>query len=162
MISVIIPAYNEEESIEKVIDEIIKVLQENNIYENSEIIVVNDGSTDRTREIALEKKITVLDNPQNMGYGYSLKKGIENAKNETIVITDADLTYPFSFVPEMLKIKEKGYDLIVGARTGKYYKESVLKNILRKILKKFVEFVFFFNSLIFSSFLTNSSFKLLI
>ena len=141
MISVIIPAYNEEESIEKVIDEIIKVLQENNIYENSEIIVVNDGSTDRTREIALEKKITVLDNPQNMGYGYSLKKGIENAKNETIVITDADLTYPFSFVPEMLKIKEKGYDLIVGARTGKYYKESVLKNILRKILKKFVEFV---------------------
>ena len=141
MVSVIIPAYNEEGAIGKVIVEIIKVLQENNIYENSEIIVVNDGSTDRTREIALEKKITVLDNPQNMGYGYSLKKGIENAKNETIVITDADLTYPFSFVPEMLKIKEKGYDLIVGARTGKYYKESVLKNILRKILKKFVEFV---------------------
>ena len=141
MISVIIPAYNEEESIEKVIDEIIKVLQENNIYENSEIIVVNDGSTDRTREIALEKKITVLDNPQNIGYGYSLKKGIENARNETIVITDADLTYPFSYVTEMLKIKEQGYDLIVGARTGKYYKESMFKNILRKILKKFVEFV---------------------
>ena len=41
----------------------------------------------------------------------------------------------------MLKIKEQGYDLIVGARTGKYYKESMFKNILRKILKKFVEFV---------------------
>lgn len=141
MISVIIPAYNEEEAIGKVIDEIFKVLQENNIYENSEIIVVNDGSTDRTREIALEKKITVLDNPQNMGYGYSLKKGIAYSKNETIVITDADLTYPFSYIPEMLKIKEKGYDLIVGARTGKYYKESIIKNLLRKILKKFVEFV---------------------
>ena len=70
MISVIIPAYNEEGSIGKVIDEIIKVLKENNIYENSEIIVVNDGSTDNTREKALEKGIMVLDNPQNMGYGY--------------------------------------------------------------------------------------------
>lgn len=141
MVSVIIPAYNEEEAIGKVIDEIIKVLQENNIYENSEIIVVNDGSTDSTRDRAVEKGIVVLDNPQNIGYGYSLKKGIENARNETIVITDADLTYPFSYVTEMLKIKEQGYDLIVGARTGKYYKESMFKNILRKILKKFVEFV---------------------
>ena len=141
MVSVIIPAYNEEEAIGKVIDEIIKVLQENNIYENSEIIVVNDGSTDSTRDRAVEKGIVVLDNPQNIGYGYSLKKGIENARNETIVITDADLTYPFSYVTEMLKIKEQGYDLIVGARTGKYYKESMFKNILRKILKKIVEFV---------------------
>lgn len=141
MISVVIPAYNEEESIGKVIDAIIKVLQKNNIYENSEIIVVNDGSTDSTKEKALEKGIIVLDNPQNMGYGYSLKKGISHSKNETIVITDADLTYPFSYVPEMLKIKEKGFNLIVGARTGKYYKESIIKNLLRKILKKFVEFV---------------------
>lgn len=141
MISVIIPAYNEEDSIEKVIDEIVKVLKENNLYENSEIIVINDGSTDNTKEKALEKGIVVLDNPQNMGYGYSLKRGIAYSKNETIVITDADLTYPFSYVPEMLKIKEKGYDLIVGARTGKYYKESIVKNILRKTLKRFVEFV---------------------
>lgn len=141
MISVIIPAYNEGGAIEGTIEEIIKVMKENDIYEDSEIIVVNDGSTDATRNKALEKGITIIDNPQNMGYGYSLKKGIENAKNETIVITDADLSYPFSSVPSMLKEKEKGFDLVVGARTGKYYKESIQKNILRKILKKFVEFV---------------------
>ena len=140
-ISVIIPAYNEENAIGGTIDEIIKVMKQNNIYQDSEIIVINDGSTDDTKNKALEKGVMVLDNPQNMGYGYSLKKGIKQAQNETIVITDADLTYPFTSVPEMLKQKEKGFDLIVGARTGKYYKESIAKNSLRKILKLFVEFV---------------------
>ena len=140
-ISVIIPAYNEEKAIGKTIEEIIKVMNENDIYEGSEIIVVNDGSDDNTKQEAVKKGVIVLDNPHNIGYGYSLKKGIENAKNETIVITDADLSYPFSSVPEMLKIKEKGFDLVVGARTGKYYKESISKSILRKILKRFVEYV---------------------
>ena len=141
MISVIIPAYNEENSIEQTIDEIIEVMKQNNIYEGSEIIVINDGSSDNTREKAIQKGVVVLDNPQNMGYGYSLKKGIAYSKNETIVITDADLTYPFTSISQMLKEKAKGFDLVVGARTGKYYKESILKNILRKVLKKFVEFV---------------------
>ena len=140
-ISVIIPAYNEEKTIGTTIDEIIKVIKCSNIHQGSEIIVVNDGSTDHTHNNAVEKGVIVLDNPQNMGYGYSLKKGIEKAKNETIVITDADLTYPFTSIPEMLKKKKNGFDLIVGARTGKFYKESIMKNLLRKILKIFVEFV---------------------
>lgn len=141
MISVIIPAYNEENAIEQTIDEIETVIKENNLSEGSEIIVVNDGSNDKTREKAITKGVIVLDNPQNMGYGYSLKKGINKAQNETIVITDADLTYPFASIPKMLKEKEKGFDMVIGARTGKYYKESIMKNILRKILRSFVEFI---------------------
>ena len=141
MISVIIPAYNEEKSIGRTIEKIKKVMKESNIYKGSEIIVINDGSEDKTKKEALKTGAIVLDNPQNMGYGYSLKKGITKAKNETIVITDADLSYPFSEVPKMLEIKEKGFDLVVGARNGKYYRESFLKSILRKILKRFVEFV---------------------
>ena len=141
MISVIIPACNEEKAIGRTIEEIIKTMKQNNIYEGSEIIVINDGSNDNTRKEAINKDVIVIDNPHNMGYGYSLKKGIESAKNETIVITDADLSYPFSYVKQMLEEKEKGYDLIVGARTGKNYKESFFKNCLRKILKIFVEFV---------------------
>lgn len=140
-ISVIIPAYNEEKAIGRTIDEIVSVMKENCIYEDSEIILVDDGSTDNTKNNAIEKGIKVITNPQNMGYGYSLKKGITNSKNSTIVIIDSDLSYPFSCVPQMLKLKEKGFDLVVGARTGKYYKESIRKSILRKILKKFVEFV---------------------
>ena len=140
-VSVIIPAYNEENAIGKVVDEIKKVMKNKKIFKDSEIIVVNDGSTDNTKIRALEKGVKVLNNPQNIGYGYSLKKGISHAKNETIVITDADLSYPFSSVPDMLKIKENGFDLVVGARTGEHYKESAKKIFLRKILKKFVEFV---------------------
>ena len=141
MISIIIPAYNEEDAINETIKEIKKVLKENNLLEGSEIIVVNDGSTDKTKEKIIEEDVILINNPQNMGYGYSLKKGILKAKNETIVITDGDSTYPFSEIPKMLKEKEKGFDLIVGARTGKHYKESIRKEILRKILKLFVEFI---------------------
>ena len=141
MISVIIPAYNEENGIAKTIEEIISVMNKNKLYDGSEIIVVNDGSTDKTLEKVKDFGVKVINNPQNMGYGYSLKRGIESAINETIVITDADLSYPFSSVPQMLKVKEKGFDLVVGARTGKYYKESAFKSLLRRSLKRFVEFV---------------------
>ena len=140
MISVIIPAYNEEDSIVDTINEIEKVLKQNKLYKGSEIIVVDDGSTDNTKKKALSKKVNVISNPTNMGYGYSLKKGIEKAKNETRIITDADRTYPFSSITDMLKEKEKGFDLVVGARTGKYYRQSIFKSILRRILKKIVEF----------------------
>ena len=141
MISIIIPAYNEEGSIAKTINEVKQVINENQILEGSEIIVINDGSTDNTKKEALEKDVIVLDNIQNRGYGYSIKKGILHAKNEIIVTIDADLSYPFSSIIEMLKVKQKGFDLVVGARTGKYYKESIFKNLLRKILRRFVEYV---------------------
>ena len=141
MISVIIPVYNEENSIKNTIEEIKKVLKENNLDKGSEIIIVNDGSTDDTKKILKKCDVIVINNPINMGYGFSLKRGINKAKNETIVITDADSTYPFYEVPKMLKVKNEGFDLVVGARTGKYYKQSIFKNTLRKILKRFVEFV---------------------
>ena len=141
MISVIIPCYNEEKSIGKTLDQIIKVLKQNNIYKKSEIIVVNDGSRDNSKKEIIKRKVTVIDNPCNMGYGYSLKKGIEKARYEIIVITDADSTYPFESINLLLNEKKKGFDLVVGARTGKYYKESLFKRFLRKLLKVFVEFV---------------------
>ena len=141
MISVIVPAYNEEKSVKKTIEEIQKVLKKNHLEKGSEIIIVNDGSSDKTKEVSLKCGVKVIDNPSNMGYGYSLKKGIEEAKNEIIVITDADNTYPFTSVVEMLKKKEEGFDLVIGARTGKYYRQSVFKNFLRRLLKMLVQIV---------------------
>ena len=140
MISVVIPVYNEEKAIENTILEIKKVLKENNLDKNSEIIVVNDGSTDNTKKIVKKHNVILINNPVNTGYGFSLKRGITAAKNETIVITDADKTYPFNRVPEMLKIKKEGFDLVVGARTGKNYKQSILKMMLRRIFKHLVEY----------------------
>ena len=141
MISVVIPVYNEENSINNTIKEVKKVLKANKLDRGSEIIVVNDGSTDKTKEIVEKTDVILINNPVNTGYGYSLKKGIEIAKNNTIVITDADSTYPFDVVPEMLKIKQQGFDLVVGARTGKNYKQSFFKSILRKVFKALVEYV---------------------
>ena len=141
MISVVIPVYNEENAIKNTIDEIKAVLKKNKIDKNSEIIIVNDGSTDKTKEILEKCDVKLINNPSNMGYGFSLKRGISEAKNETIVITDADQTYPFDAVPEMLKIKKEGFDLVVGARTGKYYRQSLFKSMLRRLLKKLIELV---------------------
>ena len=140
MISVVIPAYNEEDTICETIKKLKKLFKENKL-EDSEIIVVNDGSTDKTGELLEKLEIVYIKNPKNMGYGYSLKRGIKIAKNETIVIIDCDLTYPVEYIPKLLKKKEEGFDLVIGKRTGKYYKESFLKSFLRTLLRKFVEYI---------------------
>ncbi|MBQ6436771.1 glycosyltransferase family 2 protein [bacterium] len=141
MISVIIPVYNEEAAIGSTVQEIKQVLKKNHLDQGSEIIIVNDGSTDQTGPIIAKLAVKIITNPHNMGYGFSLKRGILAAKNDTIVITDADCTYPFSYVPQLLAQKKAGFDLIVGARTGKYYQQSFLKRIFRRFLKILVEFV---------------------
>lgn len=140
MISVVIPAYNEQDAIAATVLEAKKVLEDGG-YRDFEIIIVNDGSSDETAAEAEKAGARVLTNPHNMGYGYSLKRGISAAKNELIAITDADMTYPFDQVIPMIAEKNKGFDLVVGARTGENYRESFLKSILRKILRTFVEFV---------------------
>lgn len=139
MISVVIPAYNEENAIVHTIEEIHRVLKTYQI-ESYEIIVVNDGSTDGTREKAESCNVIVINHPHNIGYGRSLKAGIRHANFDTIVITDADRTYPFNEAPKLLEEYQKGFDMVVGARTGEHYRESMLKSPLRRILKFLVEF----------------------
>lgn len=139
MISVIIPAYNEERAICDTVNHVHHVLKENQIGPY-EIIVVNDGSTDKTAEQLKLCEVIIIHHPHNVGYGRSLKDGILRAKFDTIVITDADRTYPFEDVPKLLTEYQKGFDMVVGARTGEYYRESAKKNILRKILRFIVEF----------------------
>lgn len=139
MISVVIPAYNEENAIKETIDEIKKVFKDNKI-KDFEVVIVNDGSSDKTGEIAKAQGVTVVNHPHNVGYGRSLKDGIRKAKFDTIIITDADRTYPFDQAPLLLKEFNKGFDMVVGARTGSHYRESLVKAPLRKILKFLVEF----------------------
>ncbi|NSW92326.1 MAG: glycosyltransferase family 2 protein [Firmicutes bacterium] len=84
-VSAIIPAFNEE----KTIGEIIKVLAKVDTIE--EIIVVSDGSRDRTASIARELGTTVIELPQNMGKGAAIKKGLEVCKSDIVLLLDADL-----------------------------------------------------------------------
>ena len=141
MISVIIPAYNEEKAIGKTIDQIIRYFQKHKEFKGSEIIVVNDGSTDKTYDEIVKRDVIVVDNGCNKGYGYSLKKGIEKAKHEMIVIIDADMTYPFSSIKDLIKKKEEGYDLVVSRRVGIHLQESFFRRLLRKIIIKYIEFI---------------------
>lgn len=139
MISVVIPAYNEENAIASTVNHVHEIFNKNQIGPY-EIIVVNDGSTDKTAERLKECDAKVILHPHNIGYGRSLKDGITQAQYDTIVITDADGTYPFEEVPKLLEIYQQGYDMVVGARSGKHYTESAKKNVLRKILRFIVEF----------------------
>lgn len=139
MVSVVVPAFNEEAAIGETVRTIDRVLKDANV-EPYEVIVVDDGSSDRTAEIAEACGARVIRKPQNIGYGHSLKIGIENAKYETIVIADGDGTYPFDRIPDLLKIYGQGFDMIVGQRTGRYYRETIFKHPLRVIFKWLVEF----------------------
>lgn len=114
MISVVIPAYNEEKAIGAALDELIEVL-EGQIYE---IIVVDDGSTDNTAKVAQKKSVKLIQHPCNKGYGAALKTGINHASGERILITDADGTYPNKEIPRLLEHVDQ-YDMVVGSRTGK-------------------------------------------
>lgn len=114
-ISVIIPAYNEAKGIGEVLSALEVILSRTGL--DYEIIVVNDGSTDRTGEIIREAGVTLLEHTSNRGYGASLKDGIKQARYDDILILDADGTYPQDTIPALLKAAAD-YDMVVGARIG--------------------------------------------
>lgn len=139
MFSIVIPAYNEGSVIAITIFEIQKILAINNMKE-AEIIVVDDGSDDKTNEMSNKAGAITITHPHNIGYGRSLKDGILAASNDTIIITDADGTYPLEVIPILFAEYNRGYDMVVGARRGENYYESFTKKVLRLILKGLVEF----------------------
>lgn len=139
MISVIVPALNEEGAIGNTVTAIGRALELADL-QPFEIIVVDDGSSDRTAHLAAEAGALVLRNPGNAGYGLSLKRGIEAASYSTIAITDADGTYPVGDIPTLYEEYKKGFDMIVGQRGGEHYRESWLKMPLRRVLRFLVEY----------------------
>ncbi|MCA9417661.1 MAG: glycosyltransferase family 2 protein, partial [Candidatus Omnitrophica bacterium] len=113
-ISIVIPAYNEVEGIAETLDQVSRVAA--SLRYDTEILVVDDGSTDGTSE-AIPDSFRVIRHARNKGYGAALKTGLLEAEGDVIVILDADLTYPPERIPEMLDHLEF-QDMVVGARTG--------------------------------------------
>ncbi len=139
MLSIVIPAFDEEDAIGQTVRTVKETLVASEIAP-FEIIVVDDGSADRTQEIAAAEGARVVRHLQNLGYGRSLKDGIEAARYDTIAITDADGTYPIKEIPRLFAIYQTGYHMVVGSRTGEHYRESALKSPLRWVLQHLVEY----------------------
>jgi glycosyltransferase involved in cell wall biosynthesis len=114
VISVIIPAYNEEKTIGSVIEETIEVMDA--LGMPYEIIVVDDGSIDHTRESAGNYKVKVLSNGRNRGKGYALRKGFRNAQGNIIITMDADGSHNPREIPLLIKPLFNGADIVAGSR----------------------------------------------
>src|SRR5436190_11039345 len=110
-LSVVIPAFNEETAIVQTINEVRTALA--GATPDFEIIVVDDGSKDRTGAAAETTGVRVLSNRTNMGYGASLKRGVAASDSTYVAIIDADGTYPASNLPRMLEIA-RSVDMVVG------------------------------------------------
>ena len=131
--TVIIPALNEEGTIGETVDRTRNAGA-------TEVIVVDDGSSDRTGDLAKQHGAIVIRHPAPGGYGKSLKDGIKAAKNDIVVIADADGTYPLERSGDLVSLLHQGYDMVVGARTGPHYRGSFLKMPARILFKWLVEF----------------------
>jgi glycosyltransferase involved in cell wall biosynthesis len=114
-VSIVIPVYNEEEAIGDDLDTIMATMEESGY--TYEVIVVDDGSTDRTADVARAKGVNVIQHPINRGTGAARRTGIVQAQGEIIVMTDGDGTYPNQDIPRLLEYLP-AFDQVVGARTS--------------------------------------------
>lgn len=118
-LSVVIPAYNEENGIEEISRRVLDIkpaLKEIGV-DDLELIVVDDGSSDRTAEIAESiTGVRLIQHTTNKGYGGALKTGFVSAKGELIGFLDADGTYPPEYFPKLCVAAMDGADLVIGSR----------------------------------------------
>lgn len=135
-ISIIVPAFNEEGAIEETIAGLRGYLSD-----GCEIIAVNDGSEDRTKEL-LERMsdIKVINHAENLGYGASLKSGISRSSGEYILIIDADGTYPTESISRLIEQKDN-YDMVVGARINPQSHIPALRKPAKWLLNKLANYL---------------------
>lgn len=129
-LSVFFPCYNEEKNIEATVDKAVKVLE--NTAKKWEIIIVNDGSKDKTGEVALmiQKKypsIKIVTHSPNRGYGAAFKSGLYNARYQWIAFTDSDGQFDFSEINNFIATQKKTKaDLVIGYYLGRKVSQAVI------------------------------------
>jgi glycosyltransferase involved in cell wall biosynthesis len=122
-VSVFFPVYNDERTVERVTEKAIAVLKE--IAQNYEVIIVDDGSPDRSGQIADELAakhpfVSVVHHPKNLGYGAAVKSGLARARYEWICFTDGDDEYDLFDLRKMIALRDF-YDLLITFRYVKIY-----------------------------------------
>ena len=136
-VSILIPAYNEEGAIQETVETIQKQAVH---FKELEIVVINDGSKDRTGAIARTLNVTLIEHPINRGYGAALKSGLQRAKHEYILIADADGTYPLEDIPKLCS-DAPDFDMVVGARTGAIVQIPLLRRPAKWMITKLAEYL---------------------
>lgn len=120
-LSVVVPAFNEEKTIQSILDQIIQVDLEGMMIE---IVIINDCSTDATRELVSDyisahrgSSISLIDQERNMGKGAAIRRGIEEASGDFLIIQDADLEYdPKEYIDLLNPLLNDKADVVYGSR----------------------------------------------
>ena len=143
-ISVFLPAYNEESNLQKVVSKTKTVLER--VADDWELLIINDGSTDSTAEVAEElsntdKRIRLINHENNKGYGAALASGFYNAKYPWIAFIDSDGQFDFNEITNFIEVqKNTSADIVIG-----YYKERKVSfsKIITSKLWELLVFIFF-------------------
>lgn len=141
-LSVVIPAKNEAVSVAAVVAGVREVLESGGLNRQSEILVVDDGSSDDTAVLAAQAGARVLAGSNVGGYGAALKRGIRAAGGAAVCMLDADATYPATAILPLLERVEAGADQVIGARIGQRgtdgWLRSLVKGAIRALAAAFV------------------------
>ncbi len=118
-LSVVVPAFNEETRISGTIERIGSYLKEN--FVESEIIVVDDGSTDGTASVITDLgrkfgNIRLIRYPENAGKGYAIRKGVLSSQGDLLLISDADMSTPIEELERLIPFIHRGFDVVIGSR----------------------------------------------
>ncbi len=136
-ISIIIPAFNEENAVAPLIEKIHCIMGSQG--RSYEILVIDDGSTDETSARASRIGARIIRHPYNIGNGAAVKTGIRNSRGKVLVMLDADGQHPPEYIPELLKGVET-YHMVVGART-KTSETRAHRDLANKLYNWFATYV---------------------
>src|SRR5438067_9734356 len=136
-LSLLVPAYNEEGSLAETVAALSKLRAH---FADMEIVIINDGSRDRTGEIARALPVTLIEHVVNRGYGAALKSGLARAKHDYIVIADADGTYPLEDIPKLMADAPE-FDMVVGARTGEEVHIPLVRRPAKWMITRLAEYL---------------------
>jgi len=129
LLSIIIPAYNEEKNLKRSVGNFYNYLKSQNY--DYEMIIVNDGSTDSTADIARDllssyNNLTIIENRVNSGKGFAVKRGMLEAKGDFRLFIDADGATSIDHVEKIWPLFKEGFDIVIGSRNKKDARESRL------------------------------------
>lgn len=148
-LSIFFPFWNEEKNVERVVESAMSVAK--SVAEKWEIIMVDDGSTDKTLEVMeklakMHKTLRIISHQPNRGYGAALKEGFQNAKYDVIVFTDGDGQFDLSEVVRLIEGIDEA-DIVIGFRKKRF--DNPYRHILMNLLKiwDFIFFGFYFRDI---------------